>query len=101
MLKELDVIVLTRDIQEQGLKKGCKGAIVHCYNDEQAFEVEFVGETGETRALLTLESVDIQLEREIIQGQVLEILNDFPADLLAEVRDFAEFLQHQRVRKVG
>jgi hypothetical protein len=62
MVKELDVVVLTHDIQEQGLKKGLKGAIVHCYEDAQAFEVEFVGESGETQALLTLETADIQLE---------------------------------------
>ena len=101
MLKELDVVVLTRDIQEQGLKKGLKGAIVHCYDDSQAFEVEFVAETGETQALLTLETADIQLERDIIRGQVVAILDALPADLLAEVRDFSEFLQFQRLRKVG
>jgi hypothetical protein len=29
------------------------------------------------------------------------ILDTLPADLLAEVRDFSEFLQYQRLRKVG
>ncbi|MBD2181284.1 DUF4926 domain-containing protein [Planktothrix sp. FACHB-1355] len=101
MLKELDVITLTRDLEEHGLKKGAKGAIVHCYDDEQAFEIEFVSDTGETLALLTLERADIQLEREIIRGLVLELLDALPADLLAEVRDFAEFLQHKRQRKVS
>jgi Domain of unknown function (DUF4926) len=48
MLKELDVVLLTRDIQEHNLKKGSQGAMVHCYEDGQAFEVEFVSETGET-----------------------------------------------------
>ncbi|MCX5965506.1 MAG: DUF4926 domain-containing protein [Cyanobacteria bacterium] len=101
MLKDLDVVVLTHDIQEQGLKKGLKGAIVHCYDDAQAFEVEFVGDTGETQALLTLEPADIQLERDIIRGQVVAILDVLPADLLAEVRDFSEFLQFQHLGKVG
>ncbi|MBC1195666.1 DUF4926 domain-containing protein [Microcystis aeruginosa BLCCF158] len=48
MIKELDVITLTHDIQEHGLKKGTQGAVVHCYNDQQAYEVEFVNDEGET-----------------------------------------------------
>jgi hypothetical protein len=95
MSKELDVITLTHDIQEHGLKKGSQGAIVHCYDDEQAFEVEFVNESGETLVLLTLEKTDIQLEQELIRSEVLEFINTLPADLLIEVRDFAEFLQHK------
>jgi len=101
MLKELDVITLTHDINEYKLKKGSQGAIVHCYHDQQAFEVEFVSDDGETLALLTLERADIGLEREIIRGQVLELLDSLPDNLLAEVRDFAEFLQHKGQRKVG
>jgi len=100
MIKELDVITLTHDIQEHGLKKGDQGAVVHCYYDQQAYEVEFVSDEGETLALLTLESGDIQLERDIIKGQVLELLACLPSDLLAEVRDFAEFLG-QKQRKVS
>ncbi|MDJ0598633.1 MAG: DUF4926 domain-containing protein [Crocosphaera sp.] len=62
MLKELDVISLTHDIEEHGLKKGTQGAIVHCYDDQEAYEVEFVSESGETLALLTLEKTDIELK---------------------------------------
>lgn len=100
MIKELDVITLTHDIQEHGLKKGSQGAIVHCYDNQQAYEVEFVSGEGETLALLTLERADLQLEREILKEEVLEILDSLPSDLLAEVRDFAEFLRH-KFRKVG
>lgn len=60
MIKELDVVTLTRNIPEYGLSKGSHGAVVYCYNDEQAFEVEFVSESGENLALLTLEKADIQ-----------------------------------------
>jgi hypothetical protein len=60
MFKELDVVMLTCDISEHGLSKGSRGAVVHCYNDEQAFEIEFVAESGETLALLTLRKGDIQ-----------------------------------------
>lgn len=96
MIKELDVVTLTHDLQEHGLTKGSKGAVVHCYGNKQGFEVEFVSEEGETIALLTLERADIQLERETIREQVLAILNALPEDLIAEVRDFAEFLQQRK-----
>ena len=96
MIKELDVVTLTRDLQEHGLTKGNKGAVVHCYDDKQGFEVEFVREEGETIALLTLERADIQPERETMREQVLAILNGLPEDLIAEVRDFAEFLQQRK-----
>ena len=62
MIKELDVIILIHDIQEYGLKKGSQGAIVHCYQNGQAFEVEFVDKGGDFLALLTLERADFQLE---------------------------------------
>ncbi|ACK72295.1 conserved hypothetical protein [Gloeothece citriformis PCC 7424] len=64
MIKELDIVMLTHDIREQGLKKGSQGAIIHCYADGQAFEVEFVNDSGKTLALLTLEKADLQLEQE-------------------------------------
>lgn len=41
MFQELDTIVLTHDIPEHGLKHGDIGAVVHCYKDDTAFEVEF------------------------------------------------------------
>ncbi|MBE9138859.1 DUF4926 domain-containing protein [Nodosilinea sp. LEGE 07088] len=61
MFEELDIVTLAHEIAEHGLPKGSRGAIVHCYMDKQAFEVEFVAESGETLALLTLEEADIQL----------------------------------------
>jgi hypothetical protein len=100
MIKELDVITLTRDIQEHGLAKGRRGAVVHCYSDALGFEVEFVDDTGENSSVLTLEKSDIQLDRTTIQTQVIEILNYLPEDLLAEVRDFAEHLRQQS-KKAG
>ena len=68
MIKELDVVTLTRDLTEHRLPKGSKGAVVHCYTDNQAFEVEFVAESGETLALLTLEKADIQLAKDVAQS---------------------------------
>ena len=60
MIYELDTIVLARDIEEHGLKRGDIGAVVHCYKDNLAFEVEFVTGEGKTVALLTLTREDIR-----------------------------------------
>ena len=68
MIKELDTVVLTHDIKEYGLTEGDIGAIVHCYSDSNAYEVEFVTAEGKTIAVLTLSSDDIRVmkEREIL-----------------------------------
>ena len=60
MIKELDVIVLSHDIEEYGLKQGDIEAIVHVYKTGAAYEVEFVTGEGETVAVLTFTSKDIQ-----------------------------------------
>ena len=61
MISELDAVVLTRDIEEYGLRQGDVGAVVHCYENGMAFEVEFVTAEGRTIALLTLSRADIRL----------------------------------------
>ncbi|MFH1702978.1 MAG: DUF4926 domain-containing protein [Nitrospirota bacterium] len=61
MIKELDSVVLTHDIEKYGLKKGDIGAVVHSYSDSNAFEVEFITAEGRTVAVLTLTSTDIRL----------------------------------------
>lgn len=75
MIKELDTVVLTHNIEEYGLKKGDIGAVVHCYADGSAFEIEFVTAEGRTLAVLTLTSEDIRLmsNREILH--VREIIH--------------------------
>jgi len=60
MYQELDMIVLTYDIEEFGLKQGDIGTIVHCYKDNKAFEAEFVTADGRTIALLTLKPEEIR-----------------------------------------
>ena len=68
MIRELDTVVLTRDIEEHALKRGDVGAVVHCYSDGSACEVEFVTAEGRTVALLTLTPADIRAmgSREIL-----------------------------------
>ncbi len=96
MIKELDIVILTRDLNEYHLPQGSRGAVVHCYGDGQGFEVEFPDEAiADSFQVLTLERSDIQLERSAVQAEVIALLDSLPEDLLAEVRDFAAFLQHK------
>lgn len=73
MIKELDTVVLTHDISEFGLTLGDIGAVVHCYKDGAAYEVEFVMAGGNTVAVLTLNNADIRPmhEREILHVREL------------------------------
>ena len=73
MIRELDTVVLTHDIDEHDLKAGDIGAVVHCYRDTEAYEVEFVTAEGRTVALLTLTHADIRpmSDREILHVREL------------------------------
>ncbi|MCL4455880.1 MAG: DUF4926 domain-containing protein [Nitrospirae bacterium] len=73
MIKELDTVVLNHDIKEYGLTEGDIGAVVHCYADGAAYEVEFITAEGKTVAVLTLTSDDIRLmkNREILHVREL------------------------------
>jgi len=71
MIKELDTVVLTRNLDKYGLKEGDVGAVVHCYDSGEAFEVEFVTAEGATVAVLTLERDKIRpmKDREILHAR--------------------------------
>ncbi|MBI5651354.1 MAG: DUF4926 domain-containing protein [Chloroflexi bacterium] len=75
MIRELDTVVLTRDIPEYGLTIGDIGAVVHTYQDGTTFEVEFVTAEGKTIALLTLVATDIRpmRSREILHVRELAL----------------------------
>ncbi len=60
MICELETVVLTHDLDTHGLQKGDVGAVVHVYEDGEAYEVEFVTAEGKTVALLTLVQEDIR-----------------------------------------
>ncbi|MBI3016331.1 MAG: DUF4926 domain-containing protein [Candidatus Tectomicrobia bacterium] len=60
-MRALDAVVLTHDIPEHGLKEGDVGAVVHRYEERDAFEVEFVTAEGKTVAVLTLKESDLRL----------------------------------------
>lgn len=59
-MKDLDTVVLTKNIGRYGLKKGDVGTIVHIYDEGKAVEVEFITAKGKTVAVLTLEATDIR-----------------------------------------
>ena len=52
MLKELDSIILTTDFDDEGLKAGDAGTIVHMYPGGDAFIVEFMTLDGNTIAVI-------------------------------------------------
>lgn len=99
-----DIIELIVDITERNLRAGMQGTIVHCHS-ENAYEVEFTNEGGETLELLAL-----RLEQFIVvwqaetQGwisteqQAIELISRLPHEAAKEVLDFARFLSF-RVRK--
>lgn len=55
----LDVVVLTRDMPGEGLRRGDLGAIVEVHSAD-AFIVEFVAASGRTQALVTLGPADVR-----------------------------------------
>ena len=57
--KELDSVVLVRDVPEAGLRAGDLGAVVYVYGSE-AVEVEFVTLAGRTQALRTLSVTEVR-----------------------------------------
>ena len=59
MIQELDMVVLTRDLDDHGLKRGDIGAVVHKYG-KNGFEIEFTTAEGKTVAVLTLTGDDIR-----------------------------------------
>ena len=57
--KLLQTVVLTKDLEEYGLKKGDLGAIVEIYGPRD-YEVEFVTADGHTQALVSLKESDLR-----------------------------------------
>jgi hypothetical protein len=54
MIKEHDCIVLTTDLEGDGLKAGDIGTVVHIHGSGTGYEVEFMTLTGETISVVTL-----------------------------------------------
>ena len=73
MFNVLDTVVVTRDIPDDGLRRGDLVAIVEVYGPD-AFEVEFVAASGRTQALVTLSEADLRRvnDRDLISVRTLE-----------------------------
>lgn len=69
-MNEHDTVVLRRSLPEHGLEAGDVGVIVHVYENENGFEVEFVAGNGSTVAVVTLEARDV---RPVATGEILHV----------------------------
>ena len=57
--KELETVVLIRDLPGDGLRDGDLGSVVGTY-DPDGLDVEFVTASGRTQALVTLHESDVR-----------------------------------------
>lgn len=63
MLQEYDVVLANRDLSES-VKQGTKGVIMLVVHKQpNKYEVEFVDEGGDTLELLTVDELDINLDK--------------------------------------
>ena len=67
MIRELDRVVLERDLPEFGLKRGDLGTVVLVHGGGAGYEVEFMTLDGETVAVTTLDKSDV---REVNGGEI-------------------------------
>lgn len=54
MIRELDRVVLTTDLPEEGLEAGDIGTVVLVHGDAKGYEVEFTTLDGNTFAVVTV-----------------------------------------------
>ncbi len=59
MPTEHEVVALTVDRPEDGLRVGDVGAVVHCYADQDVYEIEFIDEQGHTKCVKTISASQI------------------------------------------
>jgi len=60
VIKELDPVVLTEDLTEQGLQAGDVGWVVMVHKAGAGYEVEFVTLTGETVSVVTVPAAGVR-----------------------------------------
>ena len=101
MIRELDSVVLTQDIDEHCLKQGDVGAVVHCYPDGEAFEVEFVTREGVTATVLTLTNTDIRLMNQVENTiHILDVqMNDLNHIVVTAGKDSDFDAANERLRR--
>lgn len=67
--KELETVVLNRDLADHGLRSGDLGAVVQVYEPD-GLEVEFVSASGRRQALVTLKEADV---RAVGDGDIIAV----------------------------
>jgi hypothetical protein len=60
MIKELDIVVLAKDLKEYQLTRGDVGTVALVYEGGKAYEVEFVTGEGKTIAVVTIPADDVR-----------------------------------------
>ena len=75
MIKELERVVLSADLPDEGLKAGDVGTVVMVHTGGKGFEVEFVALDGETIAVTTVNVDQLRPVRkhEIAHSRHLEL----------------------------
>ena len=73
MIQELDLAALLTDRPALGLRRGDVGTVVHIYNGNRLYEVEFTNAKGDTVAVETLTADEI---RAVDLGRVMLHCND-------------------------
>lgn len=73
MIKELDRVILNKDISASNLEKGDIGTVVMVHNMGEAFEVEFITLDGQTITVETLSKDEVReiRKREIAHARVI------------------------------
>ncbi len=73
MIPEHDVVALTVDLPEYGLRAGDLGTVVMVHRDGEGYEVEFMTLDGETIDVVTLFASQVRAieEREIAHARKL------------------------------
>ena len=59
-IKELDCVVLTKNLPQESLEAGDVGTVVHIHKSGAAYEVEFITLAGRTVAVATVEASDLR-----------------------------------------
>lgn len=103
----LDVVELTVDIPERGLRAGMQGTVVECHPGD-AYEVEFTNESGETLDFLALRPEQFVVVWRAstrawvsVSERIAALLAHLPQEAEWEVLDFARYLHVRRQRQQG
>ena len=75
MISEHDVVVLTKDMPDEGLTAGDAGTVVHVHPNNAGYEVEFMTLNGQTIAVVTVMARQVRAvtRRDIVHVRELAV----------------------------